>query len=120
MPASVSSCAGAASAGSSVRRAAQCRLRLRQQIVRVGAVILVDRSERQPRRFREAAASGDALLLDEDLLDRRHRRHFGLQFGELIAQQIETCFAVLRGRFERLVIAAAAAVALVDRRSRRR
>ena len=84
------------------------------KIVRIGAVILVDGGERGPRRFREAAAPGDALLLHEQLFDRRHRGHFGLQLGELIAQQVETRFAVLRGRFERLVIAAAAAVALVD------
>ncbi len=99
-------------------RRASAVVRLRQKVVRAGAVSFVDGGQRGPRRFREAAAPGDALLLDEQLFDRRHRRDLGLEFSELIAQQIEARFAVLRGRFERLVVAAAAAVALVDGRSR--
>ena len=60
-------------------------------------IVLIHRSERGARRLRQAAAAGDALLLHEQLFDRRHRRHFGLELGQLIAQQIETRFAVLGG-----------------------
>ena len=74
----------------------------------------VDGGQCGASRCRQSAAAGDALLIDEELFDRGHRGDLGLEFGELIAQQIEARVAILGGGFQRLETPAAVPVALEE------
>ncbi len=80
---------------------ARCRRRLRSRASSASRAAAA-------RRPRPATRFGRRRVLDL-----RHRRHFGLEFAQLVAQQVEARIAVLGGRFERLEVAPAAAVALV-------
>src|ERR1700721_3703994 len=81
--------------------------------MRAVAVRLVGGGQRGARRRRQPAAAGNALLLDEQLFDGGHGGDLRLEFGELIAQEIEARAAILGGGLERLEVAAAQAIALV-------
>ncbi len=66
------------------------------------------------RRLGQAAATGDAFALEQQLLDFGEGSALGPQFPELVAQQVEPRLAIVGGRLQGLQFASAVAVARVD------